>query len=204
LYQLTFVYNWFSFAKICKSREIFDTILLRQSFIVDLDKVDSKVVCIVVDFLQFGQDFVACSATSSICREITTRYKKTILNNKEQNSTYIYKKSWRRSISSTSTFTIRKSSEEKSQSSRLFFFLHIAVEVIADDNFVNLIGLRARTVTRNDFYPIRWAVIPSIAFLKLYQLFENKKWKNGKIVKKWNKKKKQENFWAILIFTILI
>lgn len=82
-YWLTIVYDWFFFAEICKRREVFDTILLRQSFIVDFDKVDSKVVCIVVDFLQFGQDFVACGATSSICRQITTRSRKVILNNKK-------------------------------------------------------------------------------------------------------------------------
>lgn len=68
--QFTFVYNWFFLAEIRKSREILDTILLCQSFIVDLDKVDSKMVCIVVDFLQFGQDLVACSATSSIYKKI--------------------------------------------------------------------------------------------------------------------------------------
>lgn len=87
-YWLTFVYDWFFVTEIRKSREVSDTILLRQSFIVDLNKVDSKVVCVVVDFLQFGQDLVACGATSGICKKITTRFRKAInnkaiLNNKE-------------------------------------------------------------------------------------------------------------------------
>lgn len=69
--MLTIVYNRFFLAKIRKSWKIFDAILLRQSFIVDLDKVDSKVIRIVVDFLQFGQDLVARGTTSRICKEIS-------------------------------------------------------------------------------------------------------------------------------------
>lgn len=69
--MLTIVYNRFFLAEIRKSWKVFDAILLRQSFIVDLDKVDSKVIRIVVDFLQFGQDPVARGATSCVCRKIS-------------------------------------------------------------------------------------------------------------------------------------
>jgi len=81
-----------------------------------------------------------------------------VLCNKEQNSTCIYKKF----LATINFFDLDFYHPEVIRREipvvTFVFFLRIAVEVIADDNFVNLIGLRARTVTRNDFYPIRWAI----------------------------------------------
>lgn len=68
--SLTLVYDRFFLAEVRECREVLDAILLRQSFIVDLDKVDSKVVRVVVDFLQFGQNLVACGAATCVYREI--------------------------------------------------------------------------------------------------------------------------------------
>lgn len=66
LTSLTFVNDRFSFAEIRESWKVLDAILLGQSFVVDFHEIDSKVVRVVVDFLQFGQHLVACCAASRI------------------------------------------------------------------------------------------------------------------------------------------
>lgn len=58
--DLTFIDDRFSLAEICEGWEVFDAILLGQSFIVDLDEVYSEVVGVVVNLLQLGQHLVAC------------------------------------------------------------------------------------------------------------------------------------------------
>lgn len=66
LCNLTFVNDRFLLAKVCEGWKILDTILLGQSFIVDLDEVDTEMIRVIVNLLQLGQHFVACRATSRI------------------------------------------------------------------------------------------------------------------------------------------
>lgn len=63
---LTFVNDRFLFTEIREGREVLDSVLLGQSFVVDLDEVDPEMIRVVVDLLQFGQHFVARRATSRI------------------------------------------------------------------------------------------------------------------------------------------
>ncbi|KZC09823.1 hypothetical protein WN55_00469, partial [Dufourea novaeangliae] len=68
----TFVNDRLLFTEIRECWEVFDTILLGQSFVVDLDEIDPEVVRVVVDLLQFGQHLVACRAASCVCNHIST------------------------------------------------------------------------------------------------------------------------------------
>lgn len=54
--------------EIREGREVLDAVLLGQSLVVDLDEIDAKVVRVIVDLFQFGQDFVAGCAASCICK----------------------------------------------------------------------------------------------------------------------------------------
>lgn len=74
--SLTFVNDRFPLAEVCEGRKVLDAILLGQSFIVDLDEVDTEMVRVIVNLLQLGQHFVACRATSRIWNiAISVKYK---------------------------------------------------------------------------------------------------------------------------------
>lgn len=68
-------FNWFTFVndglllpEIGEGWKFVDAIVLRQSFVVDLDEVHAERVGVVVDLLQLLQHFVARGAATGVCK----------------------------------------------------------------------------------------------------------------------------------------
>lgn len=63
----TFVNDRLLLTEIREGGELRDAILLCESLVVDLDEVYSKGIRVVIDLLEFFQNFIACNAASRIC-----------------------------------------------------------------------------------------------------------------------------------------
>ena len=64
---ITFVGDGFLVAEVGESRVGLDVVLLRDLFVIDLDKVDAKVIRLVVDRLQFLEHLVTLPAVPPVC-----------------------------------------------------------------------------------------------------------------------------------------
>lgn len=59
-------YGMFSSPKVGKRREVFDAILFSQSFVVYLNKINTKRIGVIVNFLEFSQYFITSQTASCI------------------------------------------------------------------------------------------------------------------------------------------